>query len=423
MDDDFSDDDFDIEDAALFGGFVGMVEEEEEEERRRRRLERELESHEMEDDYEDYEYRSRRPRSCSLFRPRSAKRPFEQWVDDICHGRKTIDDPLYGPPKPSRDKRRPFPSYGETIIHGISVRNAHLVSENFMHFIQIALTISPEHELNSIIFDPDGNPVVNGREEFGTFERKSRSITINLRHHFENAVRLVEHGHTRFSMRAIIWGSMVHVFLHELQHALHTAKAPEFTYETREEEEAFADAWAKEAMTALSRTGYIELPKPTEDPYFGPRIIKYLNRVLSEKHLAWALRQKKMLVDGVYYRNDEAGIEISTMKEFYDLSCHGLEHEGIGRRLNECVKNEQELEKESWEKEELCETALKDAISNGYRVRIEHIESEGQRRSHTVLPKKLYKKSAFLWVEAFCEQTRQLYQFRIDRIENIVFEP
>jgi hypothetical protein len=39
--DDIFDDDFEIEDAALVGGFLGMVEEEDEEERKRRKLEKE----------------------------------------------------------------------------------------------------------------------------------------------------------------------------------------------------------------------------------------------------------------------------------------------------------------------------------------------------------------------------------------------
>ena len=42
MDDDFFDDGFEIEDAAVIGGFMGMVEEEEEEERKRKKLEREM---------------------------------------------------------------------------------------------------------------------------------------------------------------------------------------------------------------------------------------------------------------------------------------------------------------------------------------------------------------------------------------------
>ena len=40
--DDFFDDDFELEDAAWIGGFIGMVEEEEEEERKRKKLEREM---------------------------------------------------------------------------------------------------------------------------------------------------------------------------------------------------------------------------------------------------------------------------------------------------------------------------------------------------------------------------------------------
>ena len=51
------DDDFEIEDAAIVGGFLGMVEEEDEEERKRRKLEKEtldLDDIEQEHNEEDY---------------------------------------------------------------------------------------------------------------------------------------------------------------------------------------------------------------------------------------------------------------------------------------------------------------------------------------------------------------------------------
>lgn len=55
---DFFDDDFDVEDMAFVGGFLGMVEEEEEEEKKRKKIEKEMlgldDTEPGYDDEEDY---------------------------------------------------------------------------------------------------------------------------------------------------------------------------------------------------------------------------------------------------------------------------------------------------------------------------------------------------------------------------------
>jgi len=56
MNDDIFDDDFDAEDAALIGGFLGLVEEEEEEEKKRKKKEKEMleeADSELGEDYRD----------------------------------------------------------------------------------------------------------------------------------------------------------------------------------------------------------------------------------------------------------------------------------------------------------------------------------------------------------------------------------
>ena len=53
---DFFDDDFDIEGAAIIGGFFGMVDEEEEDERQRRKLERQNSEDPLNDPEEDAEF-------------------------------------------------------------------------------------------------------------------------------------------------------------------------------------------------------------------------------------------------------------------------------------------------------------------------------------------------------------------------------
>ena len=261
-------DDFDIgpDEIAMF---MGMAEEMAEEEREHLRIEREFEQLDEEEEFEDEHNQiqpeywpddpSRRPR----------REPFAQKVWDICHDIKTFDDPLYGPPKPKKGRRGGTEDYTRAIILGVPIINAHLVSENYLRFIHIALHYFPKHEIDSIIFDKDGQPVVNDRDVLGIFNASTRTIIINLRYHFYNAIHIFEHGHTGFSLHSIIWNSMIEVFLHELWHALDTIGAPDLIYPENEDIDDIATGWEKELMTFLAQNENIEPPKLTEDPYLG----------------------------------------------------------------------------------------------------------------------------------------------------------
>lgn len=412
-------DDFDIgpDEIAMF---MGMAEEMAEEERERLRIEKEFERSDEEES--DIEYNHIQPEySPSHPRRRPRRDPFMQWVWDLSHDKKALDDPLYGPPKPPKKGRRGRKEdYTTATILGVPVINAHLLSENFLRFIHIALHYCPKHEIDSIIFDHKGQPVVNGREVFGIFNASTGTIIINLRYHFYNAIHIFEHGHTDFSIPSIIWSSMIEVFLHELWHALDTIDDPDLIYPENKDIDDIATGWAKELKTFLAQNENIEPPKLTDDPYFGPRIIKYMNGIISGMNKTRAEEQRQMMVDGAYYRNTQAGINISTMKEFFVLSSKGFEGDEEGLRLNECVKKEKELDEESWLKEEVNELLIDEAIYKESLIKVDYVKFSGDiQKDRLIKPIRVYYKHGYGFVEACCEVKKAERTFRIDRIIKI----
>jgi hypothetical protein len=410
-------DDFDWEDMALAGS---MAEEMSEEERRMRWLEEEGFVDANGDDFlEEPRRRPRRPKARGRRRP--VRKPFEQWLDDYLHGRKQLHDPLYGPsrtPGPSTVGR---PASAKAVILGVPVFNAQLVSEKYLKFICIALSVFPEHALNGIFLDDDGTPVVDGEAVFGIFDAGNRTIRINLRRHLENAVRIVEHGIAGFSIRHIIWDSMLRVFLHEIKHALDTQGGEPSAGIDRSQQDRTADLWAAEVITVLAQRCDLEPSSLAEDPYFGPRVTRYVEQAVSRGNWLWAKEQKEMLDKGILYRKRSAGFEFRSEKEFFALSAAGLKGDARGCRLNELISHEQQLEGEAWDRDEMCARALREAIDAGRRLRIDYLQSEDCSRTYTILPLAFAAKGPFLWVESCCEPDSRPVAFRIDRISNIYF--
>jgi hypothetical protein len=264
--------------------------------------------------------------------------------------------------------------------------------------------------------------VVDGHEVFAIFDAGNRTITVNMRPHFANAIRVAEHGLMGFSMHASIWSGMVGSFLHEFKHALDVYEDDGRTYQIREEQERIADQWASEAKTYFARQGQAEMPELTEEPYFGPLVTKFLKQVTEHTPTEWAQEQQEMTNAGVFYRNKQAGIEIrSTMEEFYEHSYQGLNQDEFGLRLNACLKRENELEEKIWNHEEMCELALKEAISTNHRVRIDHVDAGGTHFSHIMVPQQITSKNYYLWVDAVDEETGELTSIRVDRIRTVEF--
>ena len=410
-------DDFDWEDMAMIGG---MAEEFAEEERDRRRWEREMHL-DPEDEFDFDNGFQRRPARSNCSRRRPRRKPFEQYADEVARGLKHHHDPLFGPAKRRRGVSKRPKNYTDTTLYGVLVKNAHLVSESFLKFVCTILYGHPDQEIDSIVFDPNGNPFFDGHEVFSTFDRGSQTIIMNLRRHFANAVRVAEHGYTGFSMHALIWSGLVGSVLHELKHALDACEAGYMESVPSEEQERIADQWSSEAKTYFARQGNSEIPELSEEPYFGPLVTQFMQKVTEYDPPVWVQEQQEMINTGIYYRNKESGIEIPTMQEFYEHSYQGLQNDEFGQRLNACLKRENELEEKIWHQEEMCELALKEAISTNHKVRVDYVDAGGTHFSHILLPNTISTKSYYLWLEASQEESDEISSIRVDRILEVVF--
>jgi hypothetical protein len=410
-------DDLDWEDMAMIGG---MAEEFTEEERDRRRWDRK-EYRDPEDEFDFDNGFRRRPARSHFTRRRPKRMPFEQYAYEVAVGLKHHHDPLYGPAQLRRGPNRAPKNYRDTTLYGVLARNAHLVNENFLKFVCMILYHHKDQDLDQIIFDSNGKPVVDNHEVFSTYDRGTRIITMNLRKYFGNAVRVAEHGFTGFSIHSLIWITMISGFLHELKHALDACDPGYMDYVPREEQERVADGWAGEAKTFYASQGYTEMPQLSEEPYFGPLVNKYLKLVTKNSPPDWALNQQEMIDAGIFYRNNEAGIEICSMKEYYELSLRGLDGDELGRRLNDCHKIESGLEEQIWKQEEMSEMALREAISTNRSVRIKYVNADGSQFSQLIYPKTIFYRNYYLWVDAIDENSGELTSFRVDLIQRVTF--
>jgi hypothetical protein len=163
------------------------------------------------------------------------------------------------------------------------------------------------------------------------------------------------------------------------------------------------------------------MPKLTEEPYFGPLVTKFLEQATEGHQAEWVQEQQEMIKADFYYRNKDAGIEISTMQEFYEHSYQGLHNDEFGQHLNTCLKRENKLEEKIWNQEEMCELALKEAISTNHKVRVDHVDAEGAHFTHILLPQTISTKNYYLWLEAVGEQSGEIISIRVDRILEVVF--
>jgi hypothetical protein len=408
-------DDLDWKEMAIAGG---LAEEMADEEREWREFEREMrrDAEEIDAIFEkDSMPRRHRP---STRRRRPGRHDlFMAWAQDVIHGRKRSGDPLLGPPRPEDPSRGLEPRHKRTVIAGVPVENAHLVSENFLRVMHLVFISYPEHGIQKVGFDPFGKTVVDGEEVFGTFERSSRLLVLNLHRHLENALRVTAHGNSHASVLHLYWTALVRTFLHELKHALDVNGAALPSGETRAEQEAMADVFAAEIGTALHRRGDLEPPAAAEDPYLGPRVFKILGEDLAAGVWAWAERQLAMLREGVLFGCENPKIEIRTEKQYYDLSLEGQKSgQGPGRMLNQLVAAGLAAEEAAWDMEENRRKQVEEAILFGVSFQAVHTLAPGKAVPLTLSPRAVVKRDFFLWVHAFCKETQELSFFRIDRI-------
>ncbi len=402
-------------------GLIGALSEELAEERRElRRLRREIEGgDEKQDEEEEEDPLPRRRRGNAKRRPRgptgARNELFWRWLNEVKRGLKGYHDSMYGPPRSPEDGR---PLATDVDFFGVRIQNAHLVSDRLMHLIYVCMSWFPEHALQTIVFTQDGTPAQEGSEQFGTFDPVSRTITINLRKHFESAVRVIEHENNGCSLIGLIWKGMAQTFLHEFAHALDTVRHPDRSRPHAERED-FADGWSAELATFLATQGQLEPPAAAEEPYFGPRVTRHIAEGLASGW-GWAKRQKMMQDAGWIYWDESRGIRLKTEKQFHELSLAGQqEGDDEGSRLNESLQRGKEREEEAWDREEAFERSLREAMYGRRRIELSFRVSDSETCRLTGTPVELVKEGVFPAVRLMTAEGETPVTVRIDRISDV----
>jgi hypothetical protein len=233
-------------------------------------------------------------------------RPFEQYVQDYLNGKKGLDDPLYGPGRKSRQDDS-FDT--TTTILGVRIQDAHLVSEKLLAVLAHVLTAVKEISIARIVFDSSGGPAVDGRPVHGTFDAGLREVRINLRSLWQMAARIASMQRNHLRLDALVWHGTLEVLLHECFHAMPPQEGISPEIQFCDEHATF---WAQNMVVALARDIDVEPPDVHTDPFFGPRIVDFLNKDNQSSGF-----QRRLFDAGMVYRNDAVGAEIRGMKTYY----------------------------------------------------------------------------------------------------------
>jgi tetratricopeptide (TPR) repeat protein len=254
-------------------------------------------------------------------------RPFEQFVQDYLNGKKGIDDPMYGPGKKGR--RSDAVDKKATIL-GVRIHGAHMVSEKLLSAIAHVLTAVEQISIKKIYFDSSGGPVVKGRSVHGIFDARSREIRINLRSLWQMAVEIAAMQRNHLRLDVLVWHGLLETLFHECFHAIDTEEGAPPEIQFCDEHATF---WAQNMVVALGRYGDIEPPDVNEDPFYGPRIKKFLE----ENHQSSRF-QHQLFNAGVVYRNETVEAEIKDLKTYYAVlagdDCGIYQQEALQKILN-----------------------------------------------------------------------------------------
>lgn len=250
----------------------------------------------------------------------SRLRPFEQFVQDYLNGEKSLDDPMYGP---GRMALHDHSVDTTTTIMGVPIKSAQLVPEKLLAVLAQVLTAVEQISIAKIIFDSSGGPVIDGRPIHGTFDAGLQEVRINLCSLWQMAERIASMERNHLRLDALVWHGMLEVLLHECYHGLPPEEGVSQEIQFCDEHATF---WAQHMIVDLFRHADLEPPGIQSDPFFGPRITKFLN----ENH-QFSRFQQQLFDAGVIYRNETVGVQIKDLKTYYAVlagdDC-GIPHQG-----------------------------------------------------------------------------------------------
>jgi hypothetical protein len=277
-------------------------------------------------------------------------------VKDVCNDIKKIDDPIeYG-----YDFRRPviIPESPEnatpTWINNVRLFQTHLVSDRFIEIIDQVLKRYPNNRVQTISFSAQGYPLKNGKPVFAVYHRKKRTVIFNLLRHFENAEKISLKGDPGFSIRSLLWHSMLHSLLHEIHHSIALDPKKENDVTEQHIEEKAADRWCEKELEKMAREMDIEPPPMEEETFFRVCFNDLMIRELENGNQMWVDTQQELLNANLMYHDQKSDATIETMAAFYGVPPKenkiGVHNHHVHKELRRAEKRlnrfmEQELRK------------------------------------------------------------------------------
>lgn len=204
--------------------------------------------------------------------------------------------PMAGEPVVAND-----PAFIDTPFGPVVVFGHHLVSKKDLVILGHCLNFSGAEfvksgsTIKSLLFRDDNKPKEGKTPVLGNVSFDHNSIAINLMKIVSDAID-ESINHNEVAIVATYHRNLIITILHEIHHLSALDAFPTDPTAAQEEEDA-AEAWAKERLFEMAKTVDIEPAHHSESPF----LCKQLYEVLADDGDSWAVQQRKMLDNHLYF--------------------------------------------------------------------------------------------------------------------------
>ena len=212
------------------------------------------------------------------------------------------------------------------VIGNTAIHNVHLISTKLYEIVKFILTLmEPQSGLFGIIYDGDGNPIVDDSSVMAMLYTDTMTVIFNLEHHWSESLKIAMEDETNcLSLRCLLWYNCILSIFHEIHHAK-TIMAAENKHAIvwDDAKEVEATKYAIKQVEALAKLLPIEMPTNEEDPFFGGRFAEF-RKFLDECDAPWADFQKRLYDSNIPCSDTTATderIDVYTFKEWLRMAC------------------------------------------------------------------------------------------------------
>lgn len=205
----------------------------------------------------------------------------------------------------------------------VTIVNPSLAGDKITAIMCEAINRRMKSGIMSLVFRTDGWPkdIVKGelKPVFAMTYADTYSVAINLKHCWEAACDEAARDEHNLSLLGLLWVNVLSTIGHELDH-LAQANIDREEYEafrldkqTNDELERLANIAAEAMIIKLAKEVDIEIPAAGEMGYFGACLMELFTSE-DTKDLAWVIKARRMMEDGIIYKEDEK--EIKSFRQF-----------------------------------------------------------------------------------------------------------